>query len=87
MYEFYDKISRKVAEDERAEQETDKIEDKKTDETLKWIEEEERKEQELNASKSKDAQEESSAEEDKWMLEQLKKQHGDDFGEDVDLKF
>jgi hypothetical protein len=86
MYEFYDKISRKAAEDERAEQETDKIEDKKTDDTLKWIEEEERKEQELNASKSKDAQE-KSVEEDKWMLEQLKKQHGDDFGEDVDLKF
>jgi len=86
MYEFYDKISRKAAEDERAEQETDKIEDKKTDDTLKWIEEEERKEQELNASKSKDAQAESSAE-DEWMLEQLKKQHGDDFGEDVDLKF
>jgi hypothetical protein len=87
MYEFYDKISRKAAEDERVEQEADKIEDKKTDETLKWIEEEERKEQELNASKSKDTLEESSAEQDEWMLEQLKKQHGDDFGEDVDLKF
>jgi hypothetical protein len=87
MYEFYDKISRKAAEDERAEQETDKIEDRKTDDTLKWIEEEERKERELNANKPKDTPGEPPVEDNKWMLEQLKKQHGDDFGEDVDLKF
>jgi hypothetical protein len=87
MYEFYDKISRKVAEEERAGQEADKIEDKKIDDTLKWIEEEERKEQELSAKKSSDAPKESSVDDEKWMLEQLKKQHGDDFGEDIDLKF
>lgn len=87
MYEFYDKISRKVAEEERAEQETDKIEDKKIDDTLKWIEEEERKERELDAKKSKEKPLDQSIEDEKWMLEQLKKQHGDDFGEDIDLKF
>jgi hypothetical protein len=87
MYEFYDKISRKVAEEERSEQETDKIEDKKIDDTLKWIEEEERKERELDAKKSKENPLNQSIEDEKWMLEQLKKQHGDDFGEDIDLKF
>ena len=51
------------------------------EETESWIEEEERKEREaelaLEAKKAEDA----------WMLSQLKKEHGDDFGEDVDINF
>ena len=44
---------------------------------MAWIEEEGRKEREA-AQLAKD---------EKWMLEQLKKQNGDDFGEDIDLNF
>jgi hypothetical protein len=63
------------------EQENDKIEDQKLDETLSWIEEEERKERE---SKKVDKAEELEKDE-AWMIEQLKKQYGDEFGEDVNL--
>jgi hypothetical protein len=63
------------------EQENDKIEDQKLDETLSWIEEEERKERE---SKKVDKTEELEKDE-AWMIEQLKKQYGDEFGEDVNL--
>lgn len=65
------------------EQETDKIEEEQLDETLSWVEEEERKEREaLEAT-----QRAKEAEEEKWMLEQLKKEHGDDFGDDLNLDF
>jgi vacuolar-type H+-ATPase subunit E/Vma4 len=65
------------------EQEADKIEDAKTEETLDWIEEEERKE--LEAAKA--AAKAKLEVDEKWMVEQLKKQNGDDFGEDIDLNF
>jgi vacuolar-type H+-ATPase subunit E/Vma4 len=65
------------------EQEADKIEDAKTEETLDWIEEEERKE--LEAAKA--AAKAKLEADEKWMVEQLKKQNGDDFGEDIDLNF
>ena len=77
LYEYKDKVERIRAAELNIEQETDKIEDAKTDETLAWIEEEERKEREA-AQLAKD---------EKRMLEQLKKQNGDDFGEDIDLNF
>ena len=50
------------------------------DETLAWIEEEERQEREEAERKQKE-------EDEKWMLEQLKKEHGEDFGSDLDLDF
>jgi hypothetical protein len=82
LYEYRDRIERVRAEEVGFEQEADKIEDAKTDETLAWIEEEERLEKEklaaTNAQLEKD---------DKWMLDQLKKQNGEDFGEDIDLNF
>ena len=82
MYEYRDKIERVRAEEHGFEQEADKIEDAKTEETLDWIEEEERKEREAaEIAKAKLDQD------DKWMLEQLKKQNGEDFGEDIDLNF
>lgn len=65
------------------EQETDKIEDAKTDETLAWIEEEERREKEA-AEAAKKAQLEKD---EQWMLEQLKVEKGEDFGEDINLDF
>lgn len=47
------------------------------DETLAWIEEEEAKEEEARRK----------AEEEQWMLEQLKKENGEDFGDDIDIDF
>jgi prolyl oligopeptidase PreP (S9A serine peptidase family) len=62
------------------EQETDKIEDAAVEETLDWVEEEERKEREAAEKLQKEK-------DDQWMVDQLKKEHGDDFGENVDLNF
>lgn len=80
LYEYKDKIERVRAQDIIIEQEADKIEDAKTDDVLAWAEEEERLEREAaeKAQREKD---------EKWMLEQLKKEKGDDFGEDIDVSF
>jgi hypothetical protein len=43
MYEYFDKIERQNAANQALEQETDKIEDDKIQETLDWVMEEERK--------------------------------------------
>jgi hypothetical protein len=48
---------------------------------MDWIEEEERKEREAELAQ------EAKETEDAWMLEQLKKEHGDDFGEDIKMDF
>lgn len=83
LYEYRDKVERVRAEEAGFELEADKIEDAKTEETLDWIEEEERKEREAAEAAAKAKLERD----DQWMLEQLKKQNGDDFGEDIDLTF
>jgi hypothetical protein len=83
LYEYRDKIERVKVAEMGIEQETDKIEDAKTDETLDWIEEEERKEREAMEA----AQQAKLIEDEKWMVQQLKKENGDDFGEDIDLNF
>lgn len=80
LYEFYDKIERVKAAELTFEEEADKIEEAKEQETLDWIEEEERKEREEEERRQREADEQ-------WMLEQLKAEHGDDFGEDIDLDF
>lgn len=79
LYEYHDKIERENAKEFKFEQETDKIEDEKEKEVLDWAEEEEKKEKEVAEAKKKKDEE--------WMLEQLKKEHGDDFGEDLDIGF
>ena len=76
-YEYRDRIERDLAIEERSEQEADKIEDSSLDESLKWAEEEERKELEEAERKAADQ---------KWMEDQvaeLKKEFGDEFGEDI----
>ena len=76
-YEYRDRIERDEAIDERSEQEADKIEDNKLDESLKWAEEEERKEREDSERKASDQ---------KWMDDQLtkyKEEFGEDFGNDI----
>ena len=79
LYEYKDKVERVRAIELGVEQETDKIEDAKVDETLSWIEEEERKE--------KEAAEAKKAADEQWMLDQLKKEKGEDFGDDINLDF
>jgi len=80
MYEYYDKTEREMAIDENIELEADKIEEAQEAETLDWIEEEEKRDQEAAEAKQKEA-------DDKWMVDQLKKEHGEDFGDDIDLDF
>lgn len=97
LYEFYDRIERQLAEDERLEQEDDKIEEGKEKAVLDWAEEEERKEAEKEAAKAAQQTKEeppqnpaSDPENVKWMEEQLKsakQEHGESFGEDLELQF
>jgi hypothetical protein len=86
MYEYFDKIERQNAANQALEQETDKIEDDKIQETLDWVMEEERKEAE--AKKAEEEEKKRLQEQDDgWMIDQLKKQYGDSFGDDVNLDF
>lgn len=92
LYEFYDKIERQKASEERAIKEADKIEEVKEKEVLDWAEEEERKELEEMArvAAGKPTNPTQDPENVKWMKEQLEKAkqvHGETFGEDVDEKF
>ena len=102
LYEFYDRIERKQAEEERSNQVNDKIESEKEKADLDWAEEEERRELERERSKKKskskkvkdDAAKSSNPADDpeniKWMQEQLEKAkqiHGDTFGEDIEETF
>ena len=84
MYEYEDKKQRELAAEYVLEEEADKIEEEKEQETLDWIEEEERKEREAAEEAARIAQEKADEE---WMLKQLKQEHGDDFGEDIDVDF
>jgi hypothetical protein len=80
LYEYKNRVERIRASELDIELEADKIEDAAVEETLDWIEEEERKEKEtvLRLQKEKD---------DQWMVDQLKKENGEDFGKDIDLNF
>lgn len=83
LYEFNDKKERVNAANMAFEAEADKIEVEQEQEVFDWIEEEERKDRE--AAEAALAQQKEDDE--LWMLEQLKKEHGDDFGEDLDVDF
>ena len=86
LYEYYDKIERTALSEELLELETDKIEQDKEQEAIDWAEEEERKERKaIEAAAAEDAA--YAVEEEKWMLEKLKAEHGDDFGKDIDADF
>ena len=86
LYEYHDKAERINAIEAILDEETGKIEEEREQETLDWIEEEERKEAEADAEKARKTEEAEKADEE-WMLKELKKEHGDDFGEDVSLDF
>lgn len=96
LYEFYDKIERRAAEEERSESDSVKIEEDKEKAVIDWAEQEEKKE--LDALKSKAAEEESKPTQDPaknpdnvaWMEEQLnkgKQVFGDTFGDDIEEEF
>jgi hypothetical protein len=83
LYEFHIHDARDNAYSEYLELETDKIEEEKEQETMDWIEEEERKEREALEAARKTTEEAD----EQWMIEQLKKENGDDFGEDINVDF
>lgn len=98
LYEFYDRIERTKAEEERFEQEGDKIDIDKEKKDLDWAEQMEM--QELEAEKAEKAKESANAAEPvdptqspnnvAWMedqLKQAKEQYGDSFGENINENF
>lgn len=92
LYEFYDKMERQKAAEERLAQETDKIEEAKEKEVLDWAEQEEKKElEEMKRMAEKASIDPTKDPENvKWMNEQLEKYkqvYGESFGEDIDETF
>lgn len=91
LYEFYDKIERAAAREERSIQEADKIDEAKEKEVLDWAEQEERKElEEMRLQAAKTASPTQDPDNVKWMNEQLEKAkqvHGETFGEDIEEEF
>lgn len=96
LYEFYDKMERRKAAEERVALEADKMEAAKEQEVLDWAEAEEKKELEelqrmADKAQSKEAQDPTKDPANiQWMNEQLalaKQQYGDTFGEDIDESF
>jgi hypothetical protein len=96
LYEFYDRIERMAAEEERVKSEEIEAEEAKDKENLDWAEMMEK--QELEQMKAKATASEAAKNNDptkdpeniKWMEEQIrinKELHGDSFGEDVQLNF
>lgn len=93
LYEFYDKMERQKAAEERAKREADKIEEDKEQAVLDWAEEEEKKELEemqkgLHSQKTTDPTKDPAN--IKWMEEQMaiaKQLYGDSFGEDINESF
>ena len=85
-YEYYDKIERQRATEEAIEEESDRIEDEALESNLAWAEEEEKRERE-EALRLLEEEKEANEEWMKQELEKAKKQHGDDYGEDVSLDF
>ncbi len=96
MYEFYDRIERSKAEQERLEREDVKIEEDKERAALDWAEQEEKRELEAikaqAAANSKSATQDPTKDPDNvaWMEEQIRKAkevYGETFGEDIEETF
>lgn len=96
LYEFYDRIERRAAEDERSNSESDKIEEDKEKAVIDWAEQEEKRE--LEELKAKAAAEEEQPIQDPtkdpdnvaWMEEQMKQGKeifGESFGDDIEDDF
>ena len=91
LYEYHDKIEREKADKLRLDEDTDKIEEERSKVNLDWAEQEEQRELEEARKKAEEDETIKVTEDDeKWMKEQLEKdkaQFGEDFGDDVELKF
>jgi hypothetical protein len=98
LYEFYDKVERNLAEQERMKGQEIAEEELKEKDVLDWAEREEQKELEAIAVSTKKAPESTPPITDptkdpaniKWMEEQMrlaKAELGDDFGNDLELNF
>lgn len=93
LYEFYDRIERQKAEEERLEQESVKIEESKDKEAEDWAVKEELKEMEAELRRESSKDDSDPTKDPKniaWMEEQLKNAksiYGDSFGEDIDVQF
>ena len=94
LYEFYDRIERHKAEEERLELEDVKIEETKEKEVLDWAEQEEKRELEQSmkddATKTELKDPTRDPENVAWMekqMEEAKKVFGQDFGEDIEDYF
>jgi hypothetical protein len=74
-YEYYDRIERRKASEETLDLESDKIEEDEMQANLDWAAEEERKElEELERVRQ-------------GIEQQGKEEHGEDFGEDLNIDF
>lgn len=96
LYEFYDRIERAKAEDERLEQEDVKIEEEKDKKNEDWAERMEREEMEAEMRKSGAESSEPVQDPTKdpanvaWMekqIEEAKAVYGETFGEDIEDSF
>lgn len=95
LYEFYDRIERIKAEEERLEQEDVKIEEQQDKAAEDWAEKMEREEREaeMRAAGSKSEVKSDPTKDPaniKWMEQQLeagKKVYGETFGEDIEDSF
>jgi hypothetical protein len=98
LYEFYDKVERNIAEEERVTSQEVKDEEAKEKEILDWAEEEERREAAASTAIKKAPLPAAKSVPDptrepanvKWMEEQIrmaKAELGDSFGEDLELNF
>lgn len=96
LYEFFDRIERAKAEEERVNKESDKIEEDKEKAALDWAEQEEKKELETEmrngAQSSKVGYQDPTKDPTnvKWMEEQLQQAKSvfwESFGEDISEDF
>jgi len=96
LYEFYDRIERSKAEDERIEQDSVKIEEDKSKSDEDWAEKMEREEREAalrgEAKKSEEPLKDPTKDPVNiaWMEEQIQKgkeEYGESFGENIDEGF
>jgi hypothetical protein len=96
LYEFYDKVERNLAEEERIKNQEVKQEEVQEKDVLDWIDEEERKDADKVTREAaatvpaKPADPTKDPANVKWMEEQIKlakAELGEDFGEDLELNF
>jgi len=96
LYEFYDRIERSKAEDERLERDSVKIEEEKDKSDEDWAEKMEREEREATLREAATKSEEPLKDPTKdpanvaWMEEQIQKgkeEFGESFGENIDEGF